>query len=519
MKYFRVVKEGMVIYTQPTVNATKLKEKLKSGSIIEVDGNSRRERDGYVWWRHGDGWVIERAAQAKVKALQVNLREIPAEAMVGAGRLTAVSPEAPKPNIRFRVIWQGGGGINIRRRPAQNGKIIGELRFQEEVECFPDSRREVGGIVWWQHARGWSAERPVEMAENAPNAFMMRVGRDTPPRDTPPQDTPPNEKVRFRALTEMNVRRDPGTEAGEKNVVGDILAGTIIEAYPDSRTVNPADGLVWWRHDNGRRKNFPDEMVSGWTAERGLDPGTPIYLEPAPITPPGIFRHFMQDAGDPININDDTILPGRDTLFRRLPVAIGKWKWVQHFGNTSFAESLTGTSYEYSCYLHGGLDLGNGFLTDWNNPEHRVPVLAGVSGKVLKPGGSYNPGRVWVEVKMGKVTYRICYGHLHPDTLVSEGDSVGPDTVVGFLATKDVLDEHGLGFDPHLHLEVRRLWGDKQLILNPLLFMPDEFRNPVVASQPTDLRGRPHFCAYHKWQSPFDQPVIVLSGGVMGPKA
>ncbi|MBZ0315583.1 MAG: cellulase family glycosylhydrolase [Anaerolineae bacterium] len=504
-RYFRVLRDGLLIYSAADVHAPKVPRTLKSGVVIKVDSKSRCEKQGYVWWQFDDGWVIERAAQVKVKRLQVYLQEVTTEAMFGVGGLQPRAPGEILPNLRFRVKWQDGGGIYIRKRPAKNARILGDLKTGEEVEVFADSRREINGIIWWQHARGWSAERPVRMAAGDQRAFMELVG----PVE---RETPTEERVRFHAVTAMRVRSEPDS-LDDKNIIGEILEGDIIEAYPESRTLNEADQLIWWQHANGRPFDGSGEEITGWTAERGIN-GTPVYLEHLPPASTGLeIRRFTVDPDDPFDVN---LLPARDRLFQRLPIGNKQWVWVQHFGNTSFAQALEGEGYKYACMLHGGLDLGNSRLKDWNDPTHRVPVVAGIeSGVVLTVDNKhFRPAYVSVKVVYGSATYEIIYGHLHPTVNVAPGDPVGPETQLGYIATRDLLQAANLFFDAHLHLEIRY----KGYILNPLLFIPNEYRDRIVANQP-EYNRQPHFYPYEKWQTPFDQPVIKRNGPPMGPRA
>ena len=339
-------------------------------------------------------------AQAKVKRLQVNLQEVTTEAMFGVGALRLREPGEILPNLRFRVKWERGGGIYIRKRPAKNARILGELRTGDEIEVYADSRREVNGIIWWQHKRGWSAERPVRMAAGDKKVFMELVG----PVEGQSTETA---TIRFQAVTEMRVRTEPDS-TDDKNIIGRLLEGDIIEPDPDSRTLNEADQNIWWRHEDGRSLDSDLERMAGWTAERGIS-GSPVFLEHIAPESTGLeIRRFPGDPDDPFDVNT---LPGRDVLFERLPLGNKQWVWVQHFGNTSFARFLDGEGYKYACGLHGGLDLGNSRLKDWSDPTHRVPVVAGISGGVVQvvENKFFRPTYVSVKVTYGKRSFMgIC---------------------------------------------------------------------------------------------------------------
>src|SRR5690606_18155571 len=58
-KPFRVSSVKVRVRAEPNLQGQMLKW-LDPGTLIECDGGSRREADGYVWWRHNEGWSAER---------------------------------------------------------------------------------------------------------------------------------------------------------------------------------------------------------------------------------------------------------------------------------------------------------------------------------------------------------------------------------------------------------------------------------------------------------------------------
>jgi len=61
---------------------------LPVGQEIEADAASRVEKDGYVWWRHADGWSAERSTDGS----EVFLMQV-----VGAPTQSKAKEEAPPP--------------------------------------------------------------------------------------------------------------------------------------------------------------------------------------------------------------------------------------------------------------------------------------------------------------------------------------------------------------------------------------------------------------------------------------
>ncbi len=54
-RYFRVLRDGLVIYAGPDVQSNRLPRSLKSGMVIKVDSKSVQEKQGFVWWQFEDG--------------------------------------------------------------------------------------------------------------------------------------------------------------------------------------------------------------------------------------------------------------------------------------------------------------------------------------------------------------------------------------------------------------------------------------------------------------------------------
>ena len=337
----------------------------------------------------------------------------------------------------------------------------------------------------------------------------------------------------------LNVRSAPGLDSRFILPNVQLRSGTRIVVDANSRTEK--DGIVWWRHS------------SGWSAERRIDNRT-IYMtavNTVPPPPPPTTTTFYvvepilnirQSAslGAPVTgvlylgqqITVDTnsrtvsggivfwkhsrgwsaelnqtsnqvfmtrvkpVVPGVGFGFERLPLGFEYLQKVFYFGNTQFAWDF-GAQNNYNGYsqgLHGGLDL---------EQTGGAPVLAGLRGIFDGPGSAFGPNRV--DVLVGR--YRIIYGHLaKPNRALQRGAPIMPTTQLGEIDYKE----------QHVHIEIRL----GAYILNPLLFMSETMVNQLVTRFPpageTRFYSSPKFS---RWQTPLDQPVIILGGSIIGPKA
>lgn len=502
VRFFRVVREDVVIFTQPNIRSAQLPGTLKVGKVIEVNSNSRKVKDGQIWWQFDDAWIIERADTRKPKKSEANLVEVTHEAIFGVGRLTPSSPNKPKPNLHYEVV--AFDGAKIRRTPALNGKKLGLLEFGARIEVFADSRREVNGYVWWQHALGWSAERAIEVAAGSLEAIMHKIQ----PAAFGAGGSSSPDVVRFQVgfKNGLNVRSDP-SKRGDENHVGDLLFGDLVESKVSSRTVS--EGMIWWQHDNGRDiKNPGGRITGGWTAERSEDSADVFMLPDTLMDVPGEIETFYQNPDDMvIDVNQ---LPGRGGLFRVIPADMSECFTLQLYGNTR--EAFESCRYRKVFQgLHPGLDLGvRGPAKDTGTIE----VRAGVAGEVEKIlRDVYTP----VGVIIAAGPYKIIYGHLSPDGLkVSPGQKVGPETPLGHIANQAEIDafnatgpKHKLFFWPHLHLEIRYVHPSRSVtrVLNPLIFFSGTFRSLLTKGVKPD-----HFFvqegAWTEWDKPMRQPLI-----------
>ena len=278
--------------------------------------------------------------------------------------------------------------------------------------------------------------------------------------------TTPTNKRTFKVLNgPVKVRETPGG----KELTLKLNNGDLVEVEVDSMR---DDGkVIWWHHKEG------------WSAER-LSDGTKVFMgdpsQPSADEPPDISK-----------------LPMLNTLFVRLPIGLEKVSWVQYFGNTQFAHK-NGKAWNYDGFaqgMHPGLDLGN--------PKYDgIQVYAGLNGvfdKRDKFGFHVNSG-----------DYHIIYQHLVNTPLLSKGAAISPDTVVGTL-------EPLANNNAHLHLEIR--YQKEKFILNPLLFIPMDICDSCTKKFSAYERYFYKDEKWGKWLTPDDQPIILRSGPLIGPRA
>jgi murein DD-endopeptidase MepM/ murein hydrolase activator NlpD len=369
----------------------------------------------------------------------------------------------------FRVI---NAPLNIRNAPGINGTtVIGTFAVDQTFTEIGEPR-EVDGFRWIQHERGWSAERSL----NDGRIFAEVVAA---------QDTvAPRSELRrtLRVVAPLlNIRSVPSLSATR---LGVLFSGERLTEVDEPRE---ADGFRWFKHERG------------WSAERTLDSKELFATEVQPAPPLNLPERLELPNGNACPLLE---------LFTRMPISLAQTQWIQYFGNTRFAYSLTTDrnvqrrrAYLYSQGLHGGVDFGS------NGVE--VPVFAGMTGQVSVVRlntDMYAPNFVMIV----NGSYTVVYGHI-ANVAVSLGQQVTPDTRVGMI---DVLHN---GSNAHLHLEVRY---QGQWIVNPLLFMRADLRQALLSKFDNYAL---EFQPFDKWQTPLDQPVLQLmnpaQASVIGPAA
>ena len=225
IKMFEVVASRVKVRREPELRSQHIISKtvLKRGQVIRVDADSRTENDGYVWWKHDDGW----SASGTVSNSRMFMRfvadeepvvpsgevpgsttplpvtgsesDVPGEdAPAGRkppdvdGSETGGSPDNAAERLHFRVTKSG---VRIRSTPrVHQSTIVSDsfLHYGQIVAVKPNSRTERDGYIWWQHADGWSAEattnrrlvfmekhQPVTFDDDPSNGVFLKVPWET----------------------------------------------------------------------------------------------------------------------------------------------------------------------------------------------------------------------------------------------------------------------------------------------------------------------------------------------------
>jgi hypothetical protein len=475
-KRFRVLAPSVNVRKTPDLTpASLLGVRLKQGDELIANADDWTEAVGYLWWNHGPGWSAERSLDGKQSFLEDLTSEIPrVEPVPDPDRPVPVPVPTPIAQKTFRVITDS---IKVRTQPglssnASSGEV---LRKGDQITVAANAWREVDNYVWWQHSRGWSAERSTnsstrfleDLTPNVPradNGTVAPAPTPTPPVPVPVPVPPPLDRptpiANFKRMHVIGlaskIRTEPDLSATE---IGKFIQGEeFLVDLSQSGVRVENDGYLWWKH------------TRGWSAERSLDNKDVFMLD--------VFE-----------------LPLLGKLFERLPVRIEDTQWVQYYGNTGFAfRNGKRNSYDkFAQGLHSGLDFGH---------SGGAPIFAGVNGLFLGRGQKYGPNRV--DVKVGD--YRIIYGHIGKPATLALRAPVTPDSVMGIVEVTQV----------HLHLEVRY----KELyIINPLILMPQELVNQYAGKFPPNQNTFVKTGSWTRWQSMYEQPIIRLGGEVIGPTA
>jgi hypothetical protein len=444
--------------------------KLAQGDEITVSSEPVSS-GGYIWLEHDKGWsALGDDDGSDVFMLDISNRDPNAERI-------------------FRV-W--AANISIRETP--NGIRKPERLYSKmELKVDPASRTEQDGYVWWKHDKGWTAERSI----NSYEIFMKEVFDKPAPGPLSPDKkvTIPahwKDKMNLQVAADVKARGEPSTNS-KGLIIRNIQRGAVLVC--DMSTLTEADNYYWVRHD------------SGWSAIQSLDGKTVFLAEAGTI--PGLVAIGPQG---PKAVD----LPELGTLITQLPVRLTDTQWFQYYGNNMYAMQ-NGPKYGYDAYsqgLHGGLDFGNNFKP--------VPVFAGLEAKYLKT--EYfrpNNARIWLQAG----DYTIIYQHITNIRSFAPGQIITPDTQLADIEHFSI----NKGWN-HLHFEIRFM---KDWIINPLLMMSPELVkqtidrfNPLKPNEgyKADFpKSKLNFFyttdTYTKWSTPLDQPMIRLSGPVIGPRA
>ena len=486
-KTFEVGSLEVRVRSAPSLQSETVKY-LPPGHTLKADADSRTEKDGYVWWKHADGWSAERSTDSTQIFLTPSKESAPAKKEKAGEEKTFQAGSVP---------------VRVRSAPSLQGESLKYLSAGQTIKVDAASRTEKDGYVWWEHAEGWSAERNTDGTEvfliasqesapavSKPPAKPSAPAVSKPPAkpSTPEASKPPAKKEKAAEKKTFQVGNVPVRVRSAPSLQGEslkyIAAGQTLKVDAGSRTEK--DGYVWWEH------------AEGWSAECSTNgketylfaPGKAVSAPAAPSAPPPASASSVGGQD----------LPMRDALFKRMPVDFDKTVWWQYYGNNVFAHKIWREGkrwYAYAQGLHSGLDFGN-------SSARGVLIYAGLEGTFFKHDTQYTkPNGLWVKVG----DYLVIYGHVANPRSFQVGQPIGVDTVMG---------EIEFGGQQHLHLEIRYKGTS---IVNPLLLMPEDMRNSLIQKFPPSGEYFYRGGGWSKWQTPLDQPVLQMGGPPIGPVA
>lgn len=132
-------------------NGNRTGDSLQLDAEITVIGDAVAGGD-YLWVNHEKGW----SALGKADGSEMYMQDI-----------SNRDPDAPR---HFQVVTDV---LSIRSTP--NGSRLTEKLYEgAEFDAIPTSRTQAGGFIWWQHDKGWSAER-----DNAGRQIYLKEVFDT----------------------------------------------------------------------------------------------------------------------------------------------------------------------------------------------------------------------------------------------------------------------------------------------------------------------------------------------------
>ncbi|MEO1288872.1 MAG: hypothetical protein AAFV93_13985 [Chloroflexota bacterium] len=476
-KRYQVVDGPLSI--RDAANGNRTGRSLSQGQEVTVQGDAV-VAGNYVWLHHTDGWSAMGTADG-TKAYMID-----------------ISDRDPNAKRRFRVT---ANVLSIRT--AANGlRISAKLYKNNEIEVYPESRTVEDGHIWWQHDKGWSAERNTTGSAVYMKEILETSSTSTTPTtktpETTSQPTPSTIPATWTGIKELQVkisvkvRNRPSTDS-RVMVIKTIARGAVLNCNMD--TLTEADGYYWVRHDDG------------WSAIQSTNGNLVFLVEPGSI--PGLIA---------IGANGPKAkdLPDYRAMITSLPVKLADIQWFQYFGNNMFA-MRNGANFGYDRYsqgLHGGLDFGNS-----NSPK---AIFAGLEAEFVKADYSRRNN---TKIYLKKGDYTIIYQHITSARQFSPGQTITPDTQLAMIEHHSINN----GWD-HLHLEIRFM---DNWIINPLLLMTEDVYNTLVGRFDPDKPNTGyksdfpkstknffyHTPTWSKWVTPLDQPMIKLAGDVIGPRA
>lgn len=544
-KVFKVGAVGVRIRTEPRRAASEVRW-AKADELLACDPNSRTEAEGFVWWKHGEGWSAERNLAGtefymheQVTAGAAASTPAPAAQPAPVASTPVVTTSTPAPaaattaptaaSVTYKV---GSMMVRVRETPSLSGRELKWLNPGETVQVDENTRTTAEGFVWVKHQHGWSALKnldetliflyiPPAETPAAPAVTTAPATTPTPAADASRASAIPTSVIPAAttpaAVTAPATTAAPAATAAPASIPGmgtvvsppqtfrvsrtqvrvrqtPSLNGTMVRWMLPGETLVAnrrleAEGFIWWNH------------AEGWTAERSLDGTQEFLVDPETFAEREAEAAEAAQAPSAVATPDGASLPNLNALFTRFPMALDQTQWWQYFGNNVFAYNLWRDGkkwYAYCQALHGGLDFGN-------SSTRGIPIYAGVNGTYQKTiTTSYAPFGIFV--KSGD--YTIIYGHLANPRQFAPGAIITPETVMG---------ECQVPGQNHLHLEVRykEVW-----IVNPLLLFSEAMRGQIISKFPPGPNYFYRDATWNQWQTPLDQPLLKLGApNILGPHA
>ncbi len=327
---------------------------LNPGEQVQCDPASRTEANGFIWWKHAEGWSAERSLDGR----WVYLTEIfpaasppvapvgvasPADKPAALAPVTPAVPAAPAPVTPApspagfastpppspaavpapsvaapkKQLQVGQNQVRVRDKAGLSGNSIKWLMPGTIIDLEPNSRLELDGFVWWKHAEGWSAERSLDSSQ----IFLVHPSFNVAPLPAPAPV--------------------PGPVISSSSAPVDQLAlplvGTLFKRLPVDLPLTRwwqyfgnnvfaydlwAQGKNWYRYCQGLHGglDFGNSTDSGVLVRAGVENGRFMMKETQYTTPNGmwvkvgdytiIYGHLINprplNPGDPVGV--DTIL-------------------------------------------------------------------------------------------------------------------------------------------------------------------------------------------------------------------
>ncbi len=281
LTYLQVVTDALTVRAEPRTSAARVAE-LPHGIVLAVDPSSRTLADGFIWWRHGQGWSAastDAGTEIYLEPLVTAPVNPPAESE--SAPVVVEPPPVELPDLAdalaasryFKVVM---GPVTVREKPDVNSRKLGEIPNGVIVEVVPGSRFVNGDYVYWQHSGGWSAEGRADGGQQ----FMIPATEPDPKVEVPAPDHPTitPEEIRFLKVVDgpVSIRALPDPTSQK---LGEIPNDTVVEVEKGSRVV--ASGYIYYRHSRG------------WSA-MGTEAGGSPFMIPVAVMMPDVIVTLPQ---------------------------------------------------------------------------------------------------------------------------------------------------------------------------------------------------------------------------------